>query len=191
MKQIFFVILATLTFINFTPTFAQEKTEKKKVSRAKLKAERKAQEKTFVLNSIKNDDFKIIINRIFPTESQNIPGNNSINRNTSDGYYVELQRDTFSCYLPYIGVSRTAIIGGQDISLKADNQKVTISKDRDKKNESNLYMFRFKNENTSERWRATFEIFDDGTAAIRMDESNRDPISYRGEMVVNLEIDKK
>lgn len=175
-----FILTMAALIILTAPSQAQEKQEKPKVQKAQLKAEKKAQEQAAILKCITDKDFKIIISRIYPLNAS-MQGSN-ITKVTSDGYYVKLKDDIFSCYLPYMGTSRTPIMGGQSLALEAKEQKINLISEYDNKTESYLYRFTYKNENVGDQWTCTIQIFTNGEANIRMDGNSRDSISYRGEL---------
>lgn len=179
MQRIILILAAVL--MSF-PVQSYPQNETGKQSKSELKAQKKAEQQNTVIKSLTEKDFKIGISRIYPTESsslQNLPTNN---RYVSDGYYVQLCGDLFSCNLPYIGTSHTAVIGGQNLSLGAKDQKVEIKTDYNKTSDSYLFQFDYKNENMNDKWSCTIEVFTSGEANIRMQGISRDPISYRGEI---------
>lgn len=181
MKQIILFLAAACMLIS-TPSFPQNKKEKTAGNRAGIRAEKKAAGQARVLECITGKEIKIVISRIFPTESlalQNSPV--KINRNTQDGYYVQIKGDLFSCYLPYIGVSRTATTG-EELSLRVKDQTVEIKSEFDKKKGSYLYNFSYRNDNGGSLWECSMQLFPNGDATIRMYTPSRDPISYRGSL---------
>ncbi|MEF9930691.1 MAG: DUF4251 domain-containing protein [Bacteroidales bacterium] len=187
----FILLMVTALMVISVPSYAQNKKEKELSPKAKIRAERKAKEQADILQCISLGKIKIVISRIYPTESvsfQNASGN--ISKNTSDGYYVQLiNNNIFTCYLPYMGTSKTPIMGGQNLSLEAKDQKVEIIKEYDTKTESYLYQFNYKNENIGDTWKCTIQLFTNGEANIRMDGNSRDSISYTGKLII-MEDDK-
>lgn len=181
MKKII-LFLTALCMLLGAPSFSQNKKEKSTGNKAERRAEKRAAEQAWVLECVKNQNIKIVISRIFPTEStalQNTPV--KINRNTLDGYYVRIKGDRFSCYLPYIGVSRSVSIG-EELSLQAKEQTVEIKSGFDKKAGSYRYDFSWKNDNNGSIWECSIQLFLNGDAAVRMYNPSRDPISYRGSL---------
>ena len=104
----FLVILLVLTLFSGVDCYSQSREEKKAMKVAAVKEK---------LNS---GIFKIDITHIIPA---NMPM-----RSTYSSYYLEFKKDTFTCYLPYIGTATTAMIGGQNLSIESENQKVDIRK---------------------------------------------------------------
>lgn len=181
MQKILFFLTALCMLLS-APSFSQNKKEKSSGHKAERRAEKRAAEQAWVLECVKNKNIKIVISRIFPTESaalQNTPV--KINRNTLDGYYVQIKGDLFSCYLPYIGVSRSVSIG-EELSLQAKEQTVGIKSGFDKKTGSYRYDFSYKNDNNSSIWECSIQLFLNGDAVVRMYNPSRDPISYRGNL---------
>lgn len=181
MKKIILFLTAGCMLLS-APSFSQNKKEKSSGHKAERRAERKAAKQAQVLECVKSNNLKIVISRIFPTESQALQNTPvKINRNTLDGYYVEIKGDLFSCYLPYIGISRSVSIG-EELSLQAKEQTVEIKSGFDKKSGSYRYDFSWKNDNGNSIWECSIQLFLNGDATVRMYNPSRDPISYRGSL---------
>lgn len=179
MKRIISVLLLLSFFVSGTYAQSNQRNgEKPKNEKARLKAEKKANEKAALIKTITDKNIVIGISRIYPMDS---PA-----RNTSDGYTLRLINDSLSCYLPYFGSSKTPIYGGQNLAIEAREQKVDPQGGYDEKSDSYVYRIPFKNENTRDAWICSIQIFTNGAANIRMEGVSRDPISYSGKLKVSL-----
>lgn len=162
-KKIFAVcILITLC----NTAFSQSRKEKK--------AARAAELEQFVVNGINNKDVYIDIYKICPQGQDT--------RNSSPGYYLSIKDNSISCYLPYIGACKTAVIGDLDLSITAKNQAISLMGGFNKEEKSFIYQFRFFNETMHENTLCTVQIYNDTECAMRLEMNSRDPISYLGKM---------
>lgn len=153
--------------------FAQSQTTAKQTRKQK-RAAHEAAVSAFVKYSIDKKVMYIGIERICP---QSMPAST-----TSDGYFIYIRHDTLSCTLPYLGVSRTPVIGSSDISITAANQPVTIEGGYNASDKSWNYSIRFVNESLSEPGICTVQIYENAKANIRVDVNNREPISFLGSL---------
>lgn len=168
----FTVTLFALFFLLQTPVFSQTRAEKRAMKEAAIK------------EKIESGTFKIIMTRIFPQKGQM--------RETRDGYYVELKEgNIFSCSLPYIGTSTSAMIGGQDISVSCKDEEVTPLKGYDEKDEYYVYSFDFTNEGIKVEWKCTIVIFVNGVSRVILENYGRDSISYQGDIQMERPAKKK
>ena len=162
--KIFFTVCILITLCN--PAFSQSRKEKK--------AARAAELEQFVVNGIKNKDVYIDVYKICPQ--------GQTTRSSSTGYYLSIKGNTFSCYLPYIGTYKTAVIGDVDLSITAKNQAISLAGGFNKEEKSFIYQFRFFNETMHENTLCTVQIYNDTECAMRMEMNSREPISYLGTM---------
>ena len=158
----FLVILLVLTLFSGVDCHSQSREEKKAMKVAAVKEK---------LNS---GIFKIDITHIIPA---NMPM-----RSTYSSYYLEFKKDTFTCYLPYIGTATTAMIGGQNLSIESEKQKVDIRKSYNEKEKYTDYLFNFINSSMKEKWQCSMFIYDTGECRLRMDNAGRQSIAYDGDI---------
>ena len=113
---------------------------------AQSRAEKKAQKIAVVKEKLDSGNFRIDITHIMPATQPMTTAHTT--------YYLEFQKDTFSCHLPYIGTSTSAIYGAQDLSIRSEKQKLSgLEKGYDAKQEYTGYIFEFINTNLNERWK--------------------------------------
>lgn len=174
-----FIVMMLALFLAASPviseSYAQE--QKVKLTRAEkkaLKEKKKAQEKARLKNALKTCNFKIIINRIYPS------GMNAIN--TNDGYYIKVENGVLDMHVAYMGSSTSAVWGEQRQGIDVEAQKITINSQYNEKDESWIYLFNFINDNIKDNNTCTMEIYDNGTANIRIESHSRDAIQYSGEI---------
>ncbi len=141
---------------------------------SQTREEKKAMKVAAVKEKLDSGIFKIDITHIIPA---NMPM-----RATYSSYYLEFKKDTFTCYLPYIGTATTAIIGGQSLSIESKNQKVDMQKSYNEKENYTDYVFYFINSSMKERWQCSIFIYDTGECRLRMDNAGRQSIGYDGDI---------
>lgn len=138
------------------------------------RAEKKAMKIAAVKEKLNSGDFKIDITHVMPANQPMITSHT--------GYCLVFKKDTFSCHLPYIGTSTGAIIGGQDLSIKSENQVVKLQKGYDPKEEYTGYVFNFINTNLNEKWECSLVVYDTGECKIRMDCNSKQTMAYQGDI---------
>lgn len=147
------------------------------------RAEKKAMKIAAVKEKLDSGNFRINITHIMPANQPMTTAHTS--------YFVEFKKDTFSCSLPYIGTSTSAIIGGQDLSIKSENQKVRLEKGYDAKEEYTGFVFTFTNTNLNERWECSIVVYDTGVSKIRMDNYSKQPIAFQGDIYIERQPKQK
>ncbi len=120
---------------------------------------------------IKSNNIIVEISRIIPIKGNNIE--------TTDGYTMQLKKDTLSCYLPYFGQSDGIGYGGRDLSIEIDKSPIeiidpfTFEKDH--------YIIRFTATSLSnEKWKFSIKMYSNKRVYINVTTSQRSPISYQG-----------
>ena len=147
------------------------------------RAEKKAMKIAAVKEKLNSGIFKIDITHIMPANQPMTTSHTS--------YFLEFKKDTFSCYLPYIGTSTSAIIGGQDLSIRSENQKVKIDTGYIAEEEYTAYMFPFINKNLNEKWNCSMVVYDTGECKIRMDNFSKQTIAFQGDIFFEREVKQK
>ena len=147
------------------------------------RAEKKAMKIAAVKEKLNSGVFKIEITHIMPANQPMTTAHTS--------YSLKFNKDTFSCYLPYIGTSTSAIIGGQDLSIKSENQVVRIQKGYVAKEEYTGFVFNFINSNLNEKWECSLVVYDTGECKIRMDCNSKQTMAYQGDIFIEREPKQK
>ena len=138
------------------------------------RAEKKAMQIAAVKEKLNSGIFKIDITHIMPANQPMTTAHTS--------YFLDFKLDTFSCYLPYMGTSTSAIMGGQDLSIKSENQVVRIQKGYVAEDEYTGYIFSFINKNQNEKWECSLVVYDTGECKIRLDNNGKQPIAFQGDI---------
>lgn len=176
MKNITLVISVFLFFFSLSDGNAQSK-------RAERRAAKELAIRTAVVDSIENSRISIDINTIIP--SGNMPS-----KKTQLEYFLKIIDNKLSCYLPYMGVSRTAIIGGSSLSIDANKQDISIQKAYSKEKDFYYLTFTFTSESNNEKWECGLQIFTNGKSNISLKTSSKEPISYFGDLQFDYKVKK-
>lgn len=144
-------------------------------SRKERKAAKAAAVSQFVTNNIKNKDIYVSIYKICPLSAAP--------QNSDYGFFISFKDNKFSCYLPYLGISKTPQMAGvNELGFNAKNQEVNLSGGFNKEEKSFVYQFEFINESVKENTICTIQFFDNAEVNIRMDMNSRESIAYKGTM---------
>ncbi len=147
---------------------AQE-TEKK--SKKELKAEKEAK---------KIEETKALVESkmfVFDARTAN-PMKGSTKTLTSD-YDVRITKDSIYSYLPYYGVAYTASYGGTDSPMIFDKPFDTINMEKTKKG----YTIEVDVKNGNDKLDFSFYISENGTTTLSVSSTNRQSITYYGDIV--------
>lgn len=142
---------------------------------AEKKAEKKAAEALYaqkIDEAIKSMDFTIEITQIIP---RSFPS-----KITQDGYTIEIKGNTVTTYLPYFGVSRSSIAPSDEQSINVKKQEVIYGRDFSKPGQ---YKLSFTAMSGKDKWEFVLQIFDNGSVNIGCRCTDRDSMSYLGEIV--------
>lgn len=165
MKSILFI---GILFLSLFTVGAQENEKK---SKKELKAEKKAQQMQEVEELVESKNF------IFEARNANPMSARSINLTTD--YDVKITNDSIYSYLPYYGVSHSAVYGGTESPMIFSQPIETISVEEAKKG----YLVKVAVKNGSDRLDFSFHISVTGSTSLSVSSMNRQAISYFGEVV--------
>lgn len=94
-------------------------------------------------------------------------------------YSVAVDESTINSHLPYVGEARSVPYGGgKGLTFK---DKIESYTDSGWVNDKRTIVVKVKNEEDSYIY--TLEVFDNGTASVRVTSRNRDEISYMGRLI--------
>lgn len=144
-------------------------------SRKEKKAAKAAAVSQFVTKSIKEKSLYVSIYKICPLSAYP--------QNSDYGFYISLQDGKFSCYLPYIGTSKTAQFATDAIGISAKNQPVSLNGGFNGEEKSFIYQFQFVNDGTHENSLCTIQLFDNAEVNIRIESNSREAIAYKGTLI--------
>ncbi|CAK7057710.1 MAG: hypothetical protein PARBA_02095 [Parabacteroides sp.] len=142
--------------------FAQNKGEKEQLS-------------TEVKEMIDGKQFTIDVNRALPM------GDNSVNLTSS--YSFELKGDSAISYLPYYGRAYSVPYGGGD-GLRFEKPIAEYECSYDKKGVANI---KFVTRTDDDRYRFSIQIYPGGSAYINVSPTNKQSISFQGELAPKKE----
>lgn len=169
-----FVLIAILMFSVVVVGAQEKKTRKEK------KAEREAKlvEQTKELIDAKTWEF---------SATQMIPARGK-SRSLTSSYNVVLKDGNVNSYLPYFGVAHSASYGGTDSPMifEAPIEDYSI---KDGKKGAVIIKFKAKNKNDIVEY--TFNISTNGSSSLSVNSTNRQHISYYGDLVPVTEKEKK
>ena len=97
------------------------------------------------------------------------------------GYTVKVKPDTLQSDLPYFGRAYQAEYGSTDGGLKATSLKFDITIKELKKGGWDITL---KTNDLQDRLQFMLTVYEDGTASLNVNSTNRQPIGYRGFIVM-------
>ena len=119
--------------------------------------------------------YKIDVNRALPMRGQSI--------SLSSAYSLELRGDSAVSYLPYYGVAYSAPYGGGD-GLRFEESITDYQSTFDKKGTARIKFVARTKEDT---FRFDVQVFSNGSAIISVTPTNRQNITYQGELAPKKE----
>lgn len=153
-----FILAVLLICGSMTPVMAQTKKEKKQ------------QTEQAVREAIDAKKYKIDVNRVMPMKG----GSKHL---TSD-YSLEIRNDSIYSYLPYFGVAYTIPYGGgKGLNFNAPLSEYTS--EYSKKGNARITL---KVRNEEDNYIYNITIYPNGTSSIQVTPTNRQSISFSGEM---------
>lgn len=153
-----FILVVLLICGSMTPVMAQTKKEKKQ------------QTEQAVREAIDAKKYKIDVNRVMPMKG----GSKHL---TSD-YSLEIRNDSIYSYLPYFGVAYTIPYGGgKGLNFNAPLSEYTS--EYSKKGNARITL---KVRNEEDNYIYNITIYPNGTSSIQVTPTNRQSISFSGEM---------
>lgn len=145
-------------------------------SKKEIRKQEKAEKETALIEQTKqlvdSKTWKVDVNQMLPSQGQS--------RTLTTSYHVVLQDGKVDSYLPYMGRAHTAEYGGTDSPMifNADIDNYSIE---DGKKDSYIIEFNAKNKNDLLNF--TFNVSTNGSVSISVNSSNRQHISYNGNLV--------
>jgi len=164
MKLLTFIIVILFS----AAVLSAQETETK--SKKQLKAEKKAQQIAEIKAVVESKNF------VFEARTANPMKGGS--RTLTSAYDVTLKNDSVFCYLPYFGVAYTANIGSSDGPLTFDQPVKTYDMETDK----NGYVVEVKTTNKNDAIEFIFHISETGSTSLSVNSTNRQSISYFGDI---------
>jgi hypothetical protein len=154
---------------------AQE-TEKK--SKKELKAEKEAK---------KIEETKALVeSKMFVFDARTANPMKGRTMSLTTDYDVKITQDSIYSYLPYYGVAYTASYGGTDSPMIFDKPFDTINMEKTKKG----YTIEVDVKNGNDKLDFSFYISENGTTTLSVSSTNRQSITYYGDIVKTDEKNK-
>ncbi len=124
-----------------------------------------------ITKKINSKDFAIVVNSAQPMKGRQI--------DLSPDSEIRIKNDSAFTYLPYFGEAYVAPLGTEGgIKFFEPMQNYTVSKNK----RSNGWDINFKIKTDQENYEVYMTVFNNGSASFSITPSNRDAISYDGEV---------
>jgi hypothetical protein len=164
MKQI---VLASILILSVLTLSAQEKMSRKE-KKAARKAEQLAQTKVL----IESNNWQFDASQMLPSQGKS--------RNLTTSYRVVVKNDQVDSYLPYMGRAYRAEYGSTDspMTFKAEIKDFTVEDWK-----KGGWIIKFSAKNKADNLDFTFTISDTGSATLSVNSTDRQNISYYGDIV--------
>lgn len=167
MKRLLFVLLVVVSVFSVTCCGSSSGLSKSE------RIARKAAEEALYTKAITDRDFKLEITQIIP---HGFPS-----RTSQAEYFLTVKGDIVNTRLPYMGDSHYAVMGGEDISIVFENEKVSINQDF---SDAQKGEYRYSFIGCAERgsWKITLQLYNNGRAHIGCFSPLRGTMSYVAEI---------
>ncbi|WP_455672289.1 DUF4251 domain-containing protein [Phocaeicola sp.] len=137
---------------------------------AQSRKEKKQQTEQAVSRAIESKNYKISVNRATPMQGGS--------KFLTDSYSVEVRNDSIYSYLPYFGVAYSLPYGGgKGLNFKEPISEYTT--EYGKKGEARITL---KVRNEEDNYTYNITIYPNGTSSIQVTPTNRQSISFSGDM---------
>jgi hypothetical protein len=162
------LIMIALLAICVLSVGAQE-TEKK--SKKQLKAEKEAR---------KIEETKALVeSKMFVFDARTANPMKGSSKTLTSEYDVKITKDSIYSYLPYFGVAYTASYGGTDSPMIFDKPFDTCTVEKTKKG----YTVEVDVKNSNDKLDFSFYISENGSTTLSVSSTNRQSITYYGDIV--------
>lgn len=160
MKRLKFLFtLGVVLFIGGHSLFAQSKKEQKQYIKEQVR------------EIVENGNYKIDVTRALPAQGRTV--------NLTSRYELEIKGDSVKSYLPYFGRAYNVPYGGGE-GLRFEEKISDYSLTFDKKGTARI---QFKAATREDRFVFNIQLFDNGSASINVTPTNRQQISFSGELL--------
>lgn len=163
MKTSKLIYLCAVCLITILPAAAQNRQEKKE------KIEREVRE------AVDSNHYKINVDRMFPMRGSS--------KLLTSNYSVEIRNDSVFSYLPYFGVAYSIPYGGG----KGLVFNAPLSEYKAEYHKKGKVKVDFKVRNEEDSYTYNLTIFPNGSTSIQVHSTNRQPISFQGNMELKYE----
>jgi hypothetical protein len=153
------IVLSLIVMLCALVTCAQDSTQNKPAKASVIE------------NEIKNKDFTFVAKWVTPMRG--------MARQLTSYYDFKIIHDSIIADLPYFGQSYSAPIDPTKISIDLSSTILEYTVTKRKKHEWDIVI---KPTNQTDVQSFLLSVFDNGTAYLNITSTNRDPISYNGEL---------
>lgn len=162
------LVLIAILMLSVVATNAQE--EKK--SRKEKKAEREAK--------LVEQTKKLVAANAWHFDATNMLPSKGRSRSLTTSYSVVLKDDKVDSYLPYMGVAYSASYGGTDSPMifEAPIEKYSVEDGK-----KGGYIIKFTAKNKNDVINYIFNVSSNGSTSLSVNSTNRQHISYHGDLV--------
>lgn len=154
--------------------------EEKKKTRKEKKAEKEAKLAEQTKKLVEENTWQFEATQMLPAKGKS--------RSLTTPYSVVLKDDKVDSYLPYFGTAYSAGYGGTDSPMIFEAPIEDYSGSEAKKGG---YIIKFKAKNKNDVVEYTFNVSSNGSASLNVNSTNRQHISYRGNLTSIKEKEKK
>lgn len=169
------ILIAVLMF-SVVALNAQETTK----SRKEIRAEKEAQLVEQTKKLIAANAWQFDATQMLPAKGRS--------RSLTTSYNVVVKEENVNSYLPYFGTAYSASYGGTDSPMIFEAPIEDYSVEDGKKGG---YLIKFKAKNKNDVVEYTFNVSDNGSTSLSVNSTNRQHISYYGDLVPIEEKEKK
>lgn len=162
--------LVLIAFLVFSVLAVNAQEEKK--SRKEKKAEREAQ--------LVEQTKKLVAANAWQFDARTMLPSKGSSRNLTSSYDVVLKDKTVNSYLPFMGQAYSAPYGGSDSPMIFEAPVEKYSVEDGKKGG---YIIKFTAKNKNDVVDFTFNVSSNGSASLSVNSTNRQHISYQGNLV--------
>ncbi|WP_321373504.1 DUF4251 domain-containing protein [uncultured Draconibacterium sp.] len=170
------ILLLSFLILAIVVTNAQDE----KLSRKERKAQREAKLTEQTKQIIEANAWQFDATRMLPSSGKS--------RNLTTAYSVVLKDNEVDSYLPYFGRAYAAEYGSSDSPMTFKSPVENLSVEDGKKGG---YIIKFSAKNKNDRVDYTFNVSSTGSTSLSVNSTNRQHISYHGDLVPIEEKEKK
>lgn len=124
---------------------------------------------------------KAIIDRDFELEVTQIIPRGFPSRSSQSEYFLKVDGDIVNTRLPFFGDAHFAVIGGEEISIVFENEKVVFYQDFSESAKGE-YRYSFTGPNSKGSWTVILQLYDNGNAHIGCSSPTRGSMSFNAKI---------
>ena len=165
-RTLLFLVLAGMIMCSCGASYQEAKERRA--------AEKEAERAAFAA-ALQNCDFTLEITRLIP---RGYPSRESVGE-----YRLRLEKDVVTTRLPFLGESREAAYGGDEISIVFNKEKVNLIKDFADADKGE-YRYQFRGGEGNGKWTVSIQVYDNGSALIGCQGTGSRYMSYYANLIL-------